>query len=158
MNKNLGMILLSIWLILYGLKYPFSINLPESALPILALAAGVVILLLGDGFRMTLNRNLGMVLLSVWLIVQGAVSLFTIGVPGIRYILPILALAAGVVILLLDPVRRNKRLGMILLGVFLVYHAVIRLIDVNVTASAYVWSILALATGIVILLFDKASA
>ena len=40
----------------------------------------------------------------------------------------------------------------------LIYHAALRLFSVNVTALAYVWSILALVTGVVILLFDRTSA
>ena len=46
-TKNLGMILLAIWLILTGL-FPFlSINIPERAtlMAILAIAAGVLILI-----------------------------------------------------------------------------------------------------------------
>jgi hypothetical protein len=48
----------------------------------------------------TLNRNLGMMLLAVWLILQGLVQLLTLGFAGIGIILGILAVAAGALLLL----------------------------------------------------------
>ena len=49
---------------------------------------------------MKLNRNLGMVLLAIWLIATGVLSLTSINVPGVGLIMAVLALAAGVLILL----------------------------------------------------------
>lgn len=47
---------------------------------------------------MRLPRNLGMILLAVWLILTGVLPFLNIGVPGV--VLSLLALAAGVLILL----------------------------------------------------------
>lgn len=47
-----------------------------------------------------INRNLGMLLLAIWLIVEGLVSLLGLTFSGIGLLLGILALAAGVAILL----------------------------------------------------------
>ncbi len=47
-TKNLGMLLLSIWLILFGLLQLVDIGIPEITgilLPLLAIAAGVLLLL-----------------------------------------------------------------------------------------------------------------
>lgn len=46
------------------------------------------------------TRNLGMLLLGIWLILSGAVPLFHIVIPYIMTILYILAIVAGVLILL----------------------------------------------------------
>ena len=49
---------------------------------------------------LTLNKNLGMMLLGIWLVLHGLVSLFSLGFAGLPVILGILALAAGALILL----------------------------------------------------------
>jgi hypothetical protein len=46
------------------------------------------------------NRRLGTTLLAVWLIAQGVLALVPIAIPFIGQILAILAIAAGVLILL----------------------------------------------------------
>jgi len=50
--------------------------------------------------RTTLPKNLGMVLLAVWLIVWGVVQVVGISSPIIYPLLALLAIAAGVLILL----------------------------------------------------------
>ena len=47
-----------------------------------------------------LPKNLGMVLLAIWLIVTGLLSVVSIPIPAIGTILAMLAIAAGVLILL----------------------------------------------------------
>lgn len=47
-----------------------------------------------------LPKNLGMVLLAIWLIVTGLLSVVSIPIPAIGTILAVLAIAAGVLILL----------------------------------------------------------
>lgn len=49
---------------------------------------------------MRINKNLGMVLLSIWLIATGVLSLTNINIPGAGLILAVLAIAAGVILLL----------------------------------------------------------
>ena len=46
----------------------------------------------------TVTRNIGTLLLAVWLIVSGLAALTTIPLPGL--IMPVLALAAGIALLL----------------------------------------------------------
>ena len=48
----------------------------------------------------TLTKNLGMLLLGVWLILGGLMPLFGISFPGAGIIMAILAIAAGVLILI----------------------------------------------------------
>lgn len=48
-----------------------------------------------------ITKNLGMLLLAIWLILSGLLQLIDIGIPGIgAFILPLLAIAAGVLLLL----------------------------------------------------------
>ncbi len=48
---------------------------------------------------MNLTKNLGMLLLGIWLIVTGLLQVISIHVPAIGPILALLAVAAGVLIL-----------------------------------------------------------
>ncbi len=98
--RNLGNILLAIWLILVGLIPLLHLSFTGSdlILPLLAIATGVVILI-GRG-RVRWSRNLGVLLLGIWLILYGLIPLFRIGFPAAGVILGILAIAAGVLLLL----------------------------------------------------------
>jgi hypothetical protein len=46
------------------------------------------------------NRPLGLVLLAVWLVVHGVLGLVTVNLPYLPQVLAILAIAAGVLILI----------------------------------------------------------
>lgn len=50
--------------------------------------------------NMKLTKNLGMLLLGIWLIVTGILQVVSIPIPAIGTILAVLAIAAGVLILL----------------------------------------------------------
>lgn len=50
--------------------------------------------------RMKITKNLGMLLLSIWLIVTGLIALFGLTFNGLPLLMAILALAAGVLILI----------------------------------------------------------
>jgi len=108
-SSNLGMILLAIWLILTGLLPLLRISIPggETLLAILAIAAGILILLgpsrLAGGFRsmkVTGTGSWGMILLGIWLILVGLLPLLSLNIPAEATILALLAVAAGVLILL----------------------------------------------------------
>ena len=47
---------------------------------------------------MKLTRNLGMLLLAAWLVLTGLVPLFSLGFSGLGTLMAILAIAAGVLI------------------------------------------------------------
>jgi hypothetical protein len=49
--------------------------------------------------NMNLTRNLGMLLLGIWLIVTGLLQVASIQIPAIGTVLALLAIAAGVLIL-----------------------------------------------------------
>jgi hypothetical protein len=100
LNNNLGMLLLGIYLILWGVLPLLSISFPSSdlILYLLAIAAGVLFLLNRRG--RTWRKNLGMLLLSIWLILTGLLPLLSIGFPPLGTLMAILAIAAGVLLLL----------------------------------------------------------
>jgi hypothetical protein len=50
--------------------------------------------------RFALTRNLGMLLLGIWLILTGLVQIASIPIPGLGTLLALLAIASGVLILL----------------------------------------------------------
>lgn len=50
--------------------------------------------------RFTRDNNLGMLLLAIWLILTGLLQVVSIAIPGIGIIMAILAIAAGVLILM----------------------------------------------------------
>ncbi len=98
--KNIGMLLLSIWLIATGLFALFNISPPSSdiILALLAIAAGVLFLL--DMREKRLSGNVGVILLSIWLILFGLLPLLSVTVPYSDIALAILAVVAGVLLLI----------------------------------------------------------
>jgi FtsH-binding integral membrane protein len=98
--KQWSMVLLAIWLIAVGLLPLLNLNFPSQdiILGILAIATGVLILL--EGRRRKLTKDLGMLLLSIWLIATGLIALLGVTFPAAEQIMAILAVAAGVLLLL----------------------------------------------------------
>jgi len=160
LTKSLGMILLGVFLIVHGLQFLLAIRVPQVILPILAIVTGLVVLLLDSSLRMRPARSLGIILLSIWLIAHGLVSLFTVGVPRIHEIMSFFTLVTGFVILLFGkstPMRLNRDFAMIVLGIFFIYQGLINLFNLGATEVLDIRAIFAVVTGVVVLLFDKAA-
>ena len=51
-------------------------------------------------WRTRSNRNLGLLLLGIWLIVYGLLQVVSVSIPGIGVIMAVLAIAAGVLIVM----------------------------------------------------------
>jgi hypothetical protein len=49
---------------------------------------------------MKFTRNIGMLLLSIWLILEGLIALLSLSFSGLSVIMALLAIAAGIFILL----------------------------------------------------------
>jgi hypothetical protein len=49
-------------------------------------------------FAMQVNKNLGMLLLGIWLVLTGLIQLLNFGFSGLYVIMALLAIAAGVLI------------------------------------------------------------
>lgn len=99
---------------------------------------------------MKLTKNLGMFLLGIWLILAGLLPLLKITIPFSDTILALLAIAAGIVILL-RPVRPTSRLGVLLLGIWLILTGLLPLVGARIPASDIILALLAIAAGIAIL-------
>ncbi|MFO7918736.1 MAG: hypothetical protein R6V13_11725 [Anaerolineae bacterium] len=96
-TKRLAMIVLSIWLIAKGLLAVTGASLPDGSfiLNLLAIVAGSLILLQGRSW----SEEIGMVLLGVWVLVTGLLSLVNIDIQSAGLILNLVAIAAGALIL-----------------------------------------------------------
>jgi hypothetical protein len=150
LNKNLGLILLGIWLIVSGLLSLTAVGGPVLGIvvDILAIAAGVVVLIVWRSW----SARIGMLLLGIWLIVSALLSLLSFGFPGSGVILAALALAAGVVILIERRGGLRSSIGMVLLCVWLILTGLLGLLSLGFTGSGTILAILAIVAGILILL------
>ena len=95
-------------------------------------------------------RSLGVILLGVWLILTGLLPLLTIAIPASGIVLSVLALAAGILILL-RPMQLTRSLGVVLFCIWLILTGLLPLLTVAIPASDIVLSLLAIAAGILIL-------
>jgi hypothetical protein len=98
--QNWGVILLGVWLIAAGLTSLLGVRFSggETLLSFLAIAAGALLLI--GARKIKLRAGLGLILLSVWLILTGLLPFINLSFPGLEVALAILAIAAGVLLLL----------------------------------------------------------
>ena len=94
--------------------------------------------------------NLGIVLLAIWLIVTGLLTFIKIAIPGLGIIVAILALAAGILLLLER--RRSRYPGMLLLSIFLIVTGLVSLVTLNFPGLATILALLAIAAGVLLFL------
>lgn len=100
---------------------------------------------------MQLTRNLGTILLGIWLIVAGLLPLLRIGIPSSDVIL--LCLLA-LLLILLRPAQRRRSLGVILVCIWLIVKGLLPLLPVLRASLPYpdiVLSLLAIIAGILVL-------
>jgi hypothetical protein len=100
---------------------------------------------------MKLLKNLGMIVLGIWLIATGLLPLLKIDVPASGTILAVLAIIAGILILL-RPSALPKKLGLILLCVWLIAQGIWPLLGLSFAGGTLILNLLAILTGIVLLL------
>jgi hypothetical protein len=98
--RNLAVILLAIWLIAIGLLPLLNVQIQAAALVlnILAVAAGFL-LLIGSN-RIKMSGRFAILLLGIYLILAGLLPLLSIDFPASGIVLAVLAIAAGVFLLL----------------------------------------------------------
>lgn len=106
---------------------------------------------------MNLAKNAGALLLAIWLILTGLIELFALSFANLGLIMALLALAAGVVIVLesgglLRSRKSSRRIGWVLLGLWLILTGLLALIDLTFEAQALLMGLLALVAGALILL------
>jgi hypothetical protein len=147
------MLLLALWLIVFGVVVAFGIIFPggDELIAILGIGAGVLLIYENRG-RFT--RNVGTLLVSVWLIVNGV----TLLIPELIFsqlapILVLLVLAGGAFIMVEALARGlGDHLGAFLLGVFLIASNVLPLLQVTAPFLYTVAFVIGIAAGVLILL------
>jgi len=100
---------------------------------------------------MQVTRHPGTLLLSIWLIAIGLLPLLNLRFPASDTILALLALAAGVW-LLVGSVRQSRRVGPLLLAVWLIATGLLSLLPISFPASGIILALLAVAAGVLLLI------
>jgi hypothetical protein len=100
---------------------------------------------------MKLSQRLGFVVTATYLIVEGVINLVDANIRIPSIVVSLLAIAAGGILLLSLSGRRDRHLGVLLLGVWLVLRGIIPLINLNFTGLSLIMGILALLAGVFIL-------
>jgi hypothetical protein len=150
---NLGYLLLAIWLVATGALELLGIrhSLITLALQILAVVTGVIILI--ELRRMSWPERLGMIFLAIWLILVGLMPFVGMGLPFASEITIVLALLAGILLLVGMKGRKTAaRIGMVLLAVWLIASAAISLLGLMIPASGVILAVLAVISGILLLI------
>jgi hypothetical protein len=103
---------------------------------------------------MNVNQNLGVILLAIWLIVTGLLALLNANFPGDSFVLALLAVAAGILILL-KPSSLHRSIGGILLSIWLIVSSLITLLGLTFPTQELIMGLLAIAAGVLLLLSGK---
>ena len=151
--KKWHTLLLAIWLIASGVFTLLNISFTAKIqiLAILEIAAGVLLILAGK--KVKLFHHLGSILLAIFLILQGVFFLFTIDFAGIMIIIGALAIAAGILMLMgMKGAKISQSLGILFLAIWLILNGLIFLIRLSFSGSALILSILAIVSGIFLIL------
>ncbi|MFW5713653.1 MAG: hypothetical protein ACOCYU_03195 [Brevefilum sp.] len=145
-TKRNTYIVLGIFLILTGLmSFISGLGALRIIVAILALAAGIMILISTPG----VSNNIGWILAAIYLIMVGLTGLVDLSFSGMGTIMGILAMAAGVVLLIGWP-GFSHHVGFILFCVWLILVGLARLVglgDISIVSA-----IIAIASGILIIL------
>jgi hypothetical protein len=145
-KKKLTIVVLGAFLILSGLAGLIAgIGNLGLIIAILALAAGVLILLYTPG----VSFRIGWTVTAVYLIAVGLTGILDIGFQGMGTVMAILALAAGVLLLIRMPkIKRN--VGYLLFFVWLILVGLAGLVSLG--QLGMVIDIIALAAGILLIM------
>jgi hypothetical protein len=97
--KNTGLFLMALWLVAQGILSLTKLHFPyeKQLLSSVALCAGIVMLLHGVKTRL---GDIGLLLLSLWLILRSSLFLFHYTFPYSDVILAILAIVAGLFLII----------------------------------------------------------
>ncbi len=96
--------------------------------------------------------SIGIIVLALWLIVQGIVDLFQINIPSLTFILPIIAILSGVLLMLRarDP-KTVINLGYLLLSVWLILTGLLPLFGISSAQLVIVMAVLGAVAGVLLL-------
>ena len=100
---------------------------------------------------MKMSENLSTLLVAVYLIVTGVVSILGIHIAVLSNLIPLIALVAGL-LLLIGTGKLPKSLGIVLLGVWLILKGLMPFVYISIPYFAFLTDGFAIAAGILILL------
>jgi hypothetical protein len=151
LSRDLGLVLLGLWLILVGLFGVVSgLSGLGIVLTLLAIATGAVLLLRSSSAR---ARNPGFLLLSIYLIAWGLLRILPIRATGLNTVLDLVALGAGVFLLAGARGRNLSRYpGMLLVSLWLLLSGLAGLTTLGIPGFGLILALLALVAGFFILL------
>ena len=145
-KKKLTIVVLGAFLILSGLAGLIAgIGNLGLVIAILAVAAGVLILMYSPG----VSFRIGWIIAAVYLIAVGLTSILDLGFSGMGMVMAILALAAGVLLLVRMP-KIKGNVGYLLFFVWLILVGLTGLVSLG--QLGLVINIVALAAGILLIL------
>ena len=150
-----GVVLLAVFLFVLGLSAFASLPQPITSQLAAVLAIAAAVLMVLDQKVGRLLKNWGMLLLCIWLVLYGLLTLFAVGVSA--FVLGLLALGAGLVILPSLGRKPLSKPGMLLLALFLIVYGIFQIITIPVLGPlpGILQGMLALAAGVVLLLERK---
>jgi hypothetical protein len=93
-----------------------------------------------------------MFVLAIWLILFGLVDLVNLNIPSSDLLLAIIAIIAGVLIFLEIRAVPSKHIGRVLLAIWLVLTGLFALLSISFPSQGIVMAVLALASGVLLLL------
>ena len=96
-------------------------------------------------------NNIAMLLFTLWLIASALQQLINLNFSSSHIILPLLALVAGVLLLLEKRQSLTNNLGMLFLGIWLIIIGLIRLANLSFAYSGTILPVLALLAGVLLL-------
>lgn len=151
--KKWSVLLLCIWLIVVGVVALLNLTFGgmDIIIPALGIVAGILLLLAGKALKDF--HPIGVLLLAIWLIVSGAVAIFKLAFNGLPIILGILAIAAGVFIII--GAKKKKLmdwLGALLLAIYLILTGLIAVLNFGFNGLPVIMAILAIAAGILLII------
>lgn len=94
--ESIGMLLLGIWLILFGLLVITGIKIPINLIYLLAIITGILLLV----SKARISGSIGVILLGIWLVLKGLLPFINIEIPQVSIILSLLAICTGIFIIL----------------------------------------------------------
>ena len=93
----------------------------------------------------------GTILLAVWLIITGLSPFLKIQIPQFNIILPLLAVAAGIAILITTE-KPSGTIGLSLLGIYLLAKGLLPFIKFKIPGSTIAVSLIAIVCGIFLII------
>ena len=96
--------------------------------------------------------KLGTLLLAIWLILTGLTPLLNLNIPSSGMVLAVIAIVAGILILLEIREKPSKNIGRLLLSIWLIAMGLFPLLNVEFSAKDVIMAVVALVAGVMLLL------